>query len=263
MLWRLLIYYCVGAAASAATNVFQTYPKCCNNNEVLSLPVQNSSSIECVEPEDVPFAYLSYTSQTVGNFSFFDCSEDDFCVDVDKEGHIFLTSCNGTVKQITVGINKASKCCPLNNSYDIKHHTCVNTTENNNLLISNLDYLKIGLGSCNSHLAIEDFEVSYDSVHLQDDGSIFLSSNGLKFTMDNYCVDRTSERNSYVVRVCRSLDEVCKQEADSDGNKVRCVRKCCPDGEHYINRECRRKFERGMDLTKFNFEDSDDGKGLL
>lgn len=256
MFWRecALLVICLSAAtATPYADALQTYPKCCNEDEIIALATQNSS-MECMELQSVPRATLLSQSREIKKFSFLECSEGDFCVDVTENGRMFKLSCNGTQEEVHPS-KKFSKCCPLKHSYDPYLHTCVNDTREDAFFHRNLNYyVEIGLGACGIEEASRDVVVEFENLHLSKDGSLYLNSEGLNLTTHNFCIDRVAEpeQNRYVIRICESLEKVCKH-GEEDKGKVRCLRKCCSDGEHFIERTCSRRFEKGINLTKFPF----------
>lgn len=199
-----------------------------------------------------------FRSNKTRHFSFLECSDDDLCVDVTENGRMVKVSCNGTFEEI-VPKKKFIKCCPLKHSYDPQLHTCVKDAREDDLLFPAANfYVEIGLGSCGFDSAIKDLVVNYDNINRTNDGSLYLKSNGLNFSKQNICIDRVSEQNYYMTRVCESLERVCRHD-EEDVDKVRCLRKCCNDGEHFIERKCTRMFEKGINLTKYPF-DNPNGK---
>lgn len=118
-----------------------------------------------------------------------------------------------------------SKCCPLDYTYDVRAHSC---KADSNSQFQNYLYYEIGLRRCEDAVVVDyvattkDFEVV--------DGKAVLKQ-GLTFGKGDYCVDEVhSNPQEVVVRACR------KDAVGSCGDDgMKCLRKCCPDLEIYVN----------------------------
>lgn len=247
----VLLVFCL-SAANAVTHYdeLQTYPKCCNKNKII-FASQNASA-ECIELQSVPRAVLVVQTKTK-NFSFLECTEDDFCIDVDEDGRVLKVSCNGTFEEITPQRTFA-KCCPLKHSYDPRIHTCVKETKEDNFPFpSTTFFTEIGLENCGLDAAIKDIVLEPDDIDISKNGSLHLKLDNLKIDTENFCVDSVHRENYYIARVCDSVENVCKHN-EKEADKVRCLRKCCADGENFVERKCTRMFDNGINLTKFPFD---------
>lgn len=190
--------------------------KCCSEGEVL---VFNETNVTC---DGSPEFYY-----------FNNCTEKtEFCEDVDAKGFVNKVFCNGNYEntmQIAI-----SKCCPPNMSYNRYNHSC-----EENEIISNqyVDFIgRTGLSQCGGDKVITDY------IHEEQpaivNGTVLV--NGLNFEADQFCLDREATSGKHVIRVCVN-NEIC-------GVSVPCLRKCCPDGQHYgLDRTCERYFQGGVD----------------
>lgn len=200
--------------------------KCCGEGEVL---VFNETNVTCD-----------------GTFDYFNnCTEEtDFCEDVDENGIVFKVFCNGSYEntaQLAI-----SKCCPPNMIYNKYNHSC----EDGNVFNQYADLIgRNGLQQCGIDRVIMD----YISENQPDIVNGTVKVNGVKF--DQFCLDNEATTGKHVIRVCVS-NEMC-------GVSVPCLRKCCPDGQHYgLRRTCERYFQDGIDWDDLP-GDSQRHKGAL
>lgn len=232
---------------------FENLPKCCENNEYLSVNTSYESLFyECVEDREKELQVLS--NSVLSNFL-----EANSCVDS------VVHNRNGSVKTVAkLNIKNSTfenfnnytavpKCCPHNYFYDLRYHKCVkfNRTVHEEHFIRDpinkeLFIFKAGLGNC-QHV-IKDYEVSELSEN-NFDGSYGYFFEELKIIAPygSYCLDQTTI-NSYVVRICHEDVNVCKQEKSQKSN-IRCIRKCCADGQMFLGRpSCSYNFEKGLNF---------------
>lgn len=136
------------------------------------------------------------------------------------------------------------KCCPIDHFYNTKTHGCIFGP---NPDFFQARFIRVGLVRCN-------FIVDYNYFkEVPDKGSRFWSDKNLQ---GGYCIDR-DESGWFVIRVCESDYGVC-------GN-LRCVRKCCQDGQSFINGTfCRDTYVHGLDMGKFgDYVESREGMYLF
>lgn len=148
-----------------------------------------------------------------------------------------------TTTQLCISSNPKEKvfpkCCPLNYSYDKIGRSCIYNQKNR---FNNHNFFKIGLRNCVNKIVTDYYDV--DVKFLQE-----------KFGNDNdYCMDEVYGTKEIVFRKC---------ERNYCGiNGVKCLRKCCPDQEIYVQATC-----SGMLNITFNYTNWTDKlaviKGIL
>lgn len=117
--------------------------------------------------------------------------------------------------------NYTSKCCPLGHVYDPHKHACTRVSEPE----EELGVFRIGLSHC---------QVVVDQLDETSEAEV---TNG-----GDRCSDRTTTQGS-VLRWCHNSTDVCD-------NKIRCIRKCCPDGQSFVNTsKCADTHTRGVNLS--------------
>ncbi|CAH1118010.1 unnamed protein product [Phaedon cochleariae] len=144
-----------------------------------------------------------------------------------------------------------SKCCPPNFYYNHVHHSCAFMPNKTKTL--NESFIKIGLSHCN---VISDFQ--FDSTHdfKIANGVLFLPNVTQNFPEYDFCVDDNVD-GRFAVRVCRDIG-VCEN--------IKCVRKCCPDGQSFVNgSHCLDTFQHGLRFENFSdfMEDFSDDFAII
>ncbi|KAK9869405.1 hypothetical protein WA026_003160 [Henosepilachna vigintioctopunctata] len=130
------------------------------------------------------------------------------------------------------------KCCPIGHKYNKTFHSCEKSEGRDNLLISisNSTFVKIGLPECDiiSDMFYQSFEdIKNHNEHILSDTRKVVG-NG------KFCLDETLG-GDFVLRICESNAEIC--------DKIRCIHKCCPDGQSYVNSpNCVDTFKFGVNL---------------
>ncbi|KAJ8915635.1 hypothetical protein NQ315_003419 [Exocentrus adspersus] len=196
------------------------YSKCCKFGESLTW---TNSSYECVESNNKRLQIAANESNFVEN-------------NTDGDGVI--------VSKRPVTENYFPKCCPLSYTYDSVLHSCVNNPEVDYSYIKE-NFVKVGLPRCKIVVDYElngttDFE--YGLINGTDE--LKLKRNSLQ-DPETFCIDK-SEKGSFVIRECKGNFEVCED--------VRCVKKCCPDGQSFINRAvCFDTYTHGVNLSSFDY----------
>lgn len=204
--------------------------KCCGIDEHLIL---FNNTVKCSKHTDnnnrfkIVFATISNYSKNG------DCEED--CIDFLEENgkfqlyRLFGAMCNLEAIQ---KYNYFPKCCPPDFTYDKSTHKCVH----GNSLPAFGDYLqvmKIGLSECPVHdYAVADFEGSFD---IDNDKKSIRMKSGESFNYGEFCIDLKHDMEKYLVRACLKSDVICGVD------KRRCLWKCCPDGEIYIQQQNKSK----------------------
>lgn len=144
------------------------------------------------------------------------------------EDHLYLFAVKNNQFIITQNITHMMfpKCCPPESFYNKRTKSCSNLNQTNTFDSRRLK--RIGLPHCQ---VISDYRI--------------LSGMDQGLFDENFCFDETVDGHK-VMRTCEDLS-VC--------DKKRCLRKCCPDGQSFVNgSHCLDTFEHGLvleDLSEF------------
>lgn len=226
-----LIPCVIGQSLEQTTNKIA---KCCG--ESYEARVEDNSTLTCsVESPKSRLQVLSNTRNFLENNTFGEC------IDVEEGNFYRYTINNSTLESKTPLSDRVFvKCCPMKHVYDNKTRSC-RSDQNVTETYIHTQFVKIGLPHC---------EVITDSTFITYDDALYY----VKLGQGDYCIDRDLV-NNYVVRECKGM-QICE--------KKRCFRKCCPDGQSYINGAfCQDTYVHGFQLkdTKYsNFIDDIDGK---
>ncbi|KAJ8958952.1 hypothetical protein NQ318_019723, partial [Aromia moschata] len=210
----------------------ENYKKCCNFGEVLA---EIDSTYGCVEDTTRRREILSENENFLGGNSSGECAE-VFSTD------FFIFSVDGGKigEKRPVSERRFPKCCPLNYTYNSIHHSCEKSVASSSDFI-NENFINVGLPDCK---VIVDYELNgtgdfeYDLVNETN------SFGGNQNDSGSYCIDET-ETGSFVKRKCEDSLEICRDK--------KCVKKCCPDGQSFINRaKCYDTYVHGLNLSSFS-----------
>lgn len=193
------------------------YPKCCKSGEYLNL---TGGGYKCTE--NVSKRLDVSTNETY----FLERGISGECVDITSEFSIFKIESGKIVGIRPYEGSYFPKCCPLNYTYNSILHSCEKRENADHNYITET-FIKVGLLDCK---VIVDL-----NLNKQTD-----IRNISELTNSKYCLDE-NEMGSFTVRECRQNTEVCSD--------VRCVKKCCPDGQSYVDgRHCLDTYTNGLDL---------------
>ncbi|CAG9855505.1 unnamed protein product [Phyllotreta striolata] len=118
------------------------------------------------------------------------------------------------------------KCCPMNSVYDSELHSCIESSKYPDFI--NETFVKVGLPHCK---IIHDFEIS---------PALYRYASG-NLDKNSFCLDR-NERGAFVLRRCQEGYDICR--------KMRCVKKCCPDGQSFVNSsKCVDTYSHGVNVS--------------
>lgn len=204
--------------------------KCCG--ESFEARVEDNSTLNCVESPKSRLQVLSNSRNFLENDGF------GKCVDV-EEGNFYRYTVNDSMleaKEPLIDVRIFPKCCPLNHYYDIKTRSCQSGKDvDERYVLQKSPLVKIGLPHC---------EVITDSTFKS---YMEASSHVYKFAREgDYCFD-TDLYNNFVVRECKGL-QICE--------KKRCFRKCCPDGQSYVQgSNCQDTYVHGVKLKNTIYSD--------
>lgn len=118
------------------------------------------------------------------------------------------------------------KCCPPNFAYDTQTHACKFVGVNRHFL--DFPYYDVGLRRCLHDFVVVDYVMDVKDFEITD-GRVE-SKDGHRFEAGRYCLDEVYNQSKLVVlRGCENSARSC------GGGGIRCLRKCCPDLEIYVN----------------------------
>ncbi|XP_045467311.1 probable G-protein coupled receptor Mth-like 3 isoform X2 [Harmonia axyridis] len=225
---------------AASSDVLQ---KCCEPSEVI---VDKNSTLQCDPNAGKRLQTNFVQNQTVSN------NTDTLCVDVFAENKMvmFYVDQYGTIeKKMELEDEYYPKCCQLGHIYNDKLHSCqpANITSSTETTIPLNSFILVGLPQCE---VIVDFFVSDLKEVAWPTRILHVKGESRSFDGKKFCVDDTVSGSRYVVRICESLD-VC--------DRIRCIHKCCPDGQSFVNgSKCVDTFRYGIDLhSSANIEEPD------
>lgn len=205
------------------------YSKCCKIGEYLA---EVNSTHGCRENK------LRRSYVLTNEFDFLTGNSDGVCVDADEDFFAYKVFGGRIVGKEPVNEEVFPKCCPMNYTYNTVLHACEESE-------SDFDYIeerfvKVGLPKCK---VIVDYELNEATDKYRQ----------LKrsHSSGSYCIDR-NEKGSFVYRECKEDIEVCED--------IRCIKKCCPDGQSFINRsQCFDTYVHGLNLSTFSNVDRTEG----
>lgn len=132
------------------------------------------------------------------------------------------------------------KCCPPNYLYYAKHHKCIP---------SNASNIHSYLGSANLLIRTDLINCTtiLNQIHFKNETKLTVNSDrslnygGKVYALGKYCLDNLLEEEQFILRTCEEVD-VCR----NDG--VKCIKKCCPDGQYYKQTDCHPGSEFGLSV---------------
>lgn len=138
-------------------------------------------------------------------------------------------------------VNFFHKCCPLDFFYNSTTHSCVhqNKVEKLDIEFIKQKFIKVGLPDCK---VIVDYNLAVVE-HRLELGALFLDKPRRKrFGDGDFCLDK-DQNDDLIARACHKDDlKVCEN--------VKCLHKCCPDGQSFVNgQKCTNTYVHGMDLS--------------
>ncbi|XP_018579861.1 probable G-protein coupled receptor Mth-like 6 isoform X2 [Anoplophora glabripennis] len=206
-----------------------TNEKCCRSGEYLK---ETDNTYNCTENVSKRFDVL--TNET----NFLERGVDGECVDATPEFSIFKVVAGQPVGVRPFEEPYFPKCCPLNYTYNTVLHSC-EERENATHWYIRETFVKVGLPDCK---VIVDF-------HLNEENASDLYARIVDIRRHSeYCVDE-NENGTFTMRECRMDTDIC--------DRIRCVKKCCPDGQSFINGpHCRDTYTNGLNLRSSSVVDS-------
>lgn len=151
------------------------------------------------------------------------------CIDFDgKNVTIYQMNISSISSKVPYSNEIFPKCCPLNYAYNNSLHSC-SKTENIPHDFIKSQVVQVGLPHNCRTITDETFSSLKDA-------NLWIE----KRPPANYCLDM-DVRGKYVTRECHEGIEVCM--------KKRCFKKCCPDGQSYVEgANCKDTYEYGLKL---------------
>lgn len=144
------------------------------------------------------------------------------------------------------------KCCPPNYAYYKKYHQCILSNTTTNI------YDAFGMESLLIKTDLSNCSVVLDHILRKDEGGVAINSDrslnldSRFYPLGSYCVENHLENEEeFVVRTCEDVD-ACRTKT------VKCIRKCCPDGQYYEGTSCQLGSHYGLSLeNNTRFMDKD------
>jgi hypothetical protein len=202
--------------------------KCCDQDSYLT---KNNSIYVCDKNEDNRVQIFTKDANFfTGNLSF-----TGECLDVNQNIVVEYKIRNGTVIEKEINVNFFNKCCPLGYFYHSVAHSCVERDRNEDFISQ--DFVRVGLPQCK---VIVDYRLTPGSYDL-DQGKLSIGDGSIRFQDDQFCVDKDQD-DRLMARGCHEDLSVCY--------KTRCVRKCCPDGQSFVDgQNCKDTYVHGLNLS--------------
>lgn len=185
--------------------------KCCGFGEYLHVA---NGTHQCVQD----------TTKRVGivtnSFNFIKDNTDGECVDYSEHKFFNFSINNGDIVLQKPSYEKVFvKCCPLGYKYNSQLHACTEDPKMDQSFITE-KYVRVGLPNCK--LIVDKQE--YDSKE-----------------SDEFCIDKDQNEN-LIRRECSKSIEDC--------DNIRCIKKCCPDGQSFVNgAKCTDTYIHGLNLS--------------
>lgn len=204
------------------------YPKCCKTGERL---VEDGSH-KCVKDKLRRLYVLTNETDFLNNNS------EGECVDTSRKFQTFKIAGGKVVEERLVKGQIFSKCCPLNYTYNSVLHSCEESNSDFDFIEGHL--IRVGLPGCKIIIDEELNDIAEKYHDLKDSAY-----------PESYCFDR-NEKGSFVYRQCKENLDVC--------DNIRCIKKCCPDGQSFINQsQCFDTYTHGLNLSTFLNVDKTEG----
>lgn len=192
--------------------------KCCGYGKYLNISDWNE--FKCAQDTRNRLGInTNYTNYLIDHLS-------GSCIDITPDGFFNFRFENGKISGETpIGDGHFPKCCPLGYNYNTEIHACQQNITMTEYYI-NETFVKVGLPQCR---LIVDEKIEYISPELNPQN-------------ENFCIDQ----DNYGDLIKRNCDDNLKNVC----NKMRCVKKCCPDGKSFVNGpHCVDTHVHGLDLT--------------
>ncbi|KAJ3654382.1 hypothetical protein Zmor_013573 [Zophobas morio] len=202
------------------------HKKCCDADSYLR---KNNSIYVCDKDDDKRLQIFTNETNYLKN------AEEGTCVDTFPNITEYKISNHTVVKEQQIPVNLYPKCCPLGYFYHSVTHSCV-WKENIDEDFITQNFVKVGLPQCR---LIVDYKLT--TGYRMELGNLYIEGAGT-FREGNFCIDK-DEGSSLIARGCHEDLSVCY-----DG--VRCIHKCCPDGQSFVGgQKCVNTYEHGVDLS--------------
>lgn len=204
--------------------------KCCKPEEYYE---NVNGSYYCVHDETRRLQILTNETDFVGK------QNEGECVEVSDGFFLFNISDREVIKVSPARGKVYPKCCPLNFIYNSIIHACQEKEDTNHSFIKE-NFIKVGVPNCR---VVVDYKLNGTTDYeygLLESKSRYLRRNSLQY-FGSYCIDETEEA-SLVIRECKESIEICEE--------VKCIKKCCPDGQSFIDgSNCKDTYRHGLNLS--------------
>lgn len=195
--------------------------KCCPPDTYLK---KNNSVYFCEKDDDKRLQVFTKTSTGEG-----------ICVEAFKKNITEYRIRNHTVlEEKQIAVNFYPKCCPLGYFYNSVSHSCVWRKNMNESFIKQ-NFIRVGLPQC---MVIVDYKLAQGNFSMEL-GNLYIGDLE-KFKDGEFCMDLDQD-GVLIARGCYEDLAVCE--------KYKCLRKCCPDGQSFVNgNKCKNTYEYGLNL---------------
>ncbi|KAL3282448.1 hypothetical protein HHI36_005634 [Cryptolaemus montrouzieri] len=193
--------------------------KCCKSNQRI---IEQNSAYKCDNNTN------KRIQDNFKNTNFLSSNSTGTCIELYSDNKVAIFSVDGPIKNISIKQNIEleyfPKCCPVGYTYNTTLHSCTNGGNSDilNKFLKN-DFIEIGLVKC--EIISDEISNSADDIRINENQITFLKD-GRTIQNGRYCIDATSDKK-LVIRTCEENSEICK--------KIRCIHKCCNDGQSFIN----------------------------
>lgn len=208
------------------------FQKCCDEKSFL---VNNNSRYFCTEDTDRRMEINTFENNFLAKNV---TGVDTYCFDGADQITRYKVRNQTVIEERPISVNFYPKCCPLNHYYNSKIHGCVFKNNLDRSFIKQ-NYIKVGLPHCrilvDYHLQSEKhyYRIELDTLHID--------AEDIKYHQDKYCID-LNEDNLLMARGCHEDSDICKE--------TKCLHKCCPDGQSFVNgQNCKNTYTYGMNLS--------------
>ncbi|XP_050511845.1 G-protein coupled receptor Mth isoform X3 [Diabrotica virgifera virgifera] len=170
------------------------------------------------------------------------------CIDIFEKTVSKFSKGDLTISKIE-DLSVLTKCCPVEYFYNQTGRSCTKIANKNNTFTREI--LKIGL-QCE---IVIDMIINFRTDVIYNK-TLTVFKTGETYLENQFCLDNTIDGRD-IVRLCKSW-RYCK--------KVKCVRKCCPDGQSFVNGSfCRDTFVHGVEFQKYKdfFGELKDDIGII
>lgn len=235
------ILVCLSLLLSSLT--VEAIRKCCDTNEHL-IKTNASTSFRCSEKslrEQMSTFLLLNSSIGIPP----SCQSGETCIDKTDTGDLISLLCETEVNRNEVlEVLDVLKCCPVDMIYDYRRKKCKSargTARKFFGILPDFQMINVAVSFPKCNGPVLDYPIRYDEIDFGKDLVSFydrLTNSNKSIPLDEACFDDYNGEEM-AVRVCEDMS-VCDVKT--------CVRKCCKNGQVYVNRKCVALWEESFDL---------------